>query len=325
MSEEKDKKENTGEENLGEIVDSSRRDFLKKVGLAGAASVAGAAAIYSGYRHEKAKSTGETIKVLTEDNRLVEIPKDQIKDYKPDLKTLQLRGREGIKGKRWVMVLDLSRCRNARKCVAACQGAHHLRPYEYHINTLEMQESHNTPKFYMPKTCQHCDNPPCVSVCPVDATFKRQDGIVLIDNERCIGCRFCMAACPYSARMFHWQQPSGFEADKGLEYNIELNVPQKKGTISKCLFSADRLRDGMLPYCVSACPNGVFYFGDENENAVTNGTTKETVVLSELLEKNGGYRLMAELGTKPRVYYLPPKNRIFDFQETPHTDYTETT
>ena len=101
------------------------------------------------------------------------------------------------------------------------------------------------------------------------------------------------------------------EADKEKVYNIELNVPQKKGTISKCLFSADRVRENSLPYCVSACPNGVFYFGDENENAVTNGTTKETVSLSELLEDNGAYRLMEELGTKPRVYYLPPKKQDF--------------
>jgi len=319
------KKKSSEDPNLEEIIESSRRDFLKKLGLVGAASVTGAAAIYSGYRHEKAKSTGEMVKVLTEDNRLVEIPKEQIKDYKPDLKTLQLRGRDGIKGKKWVMVLDLSRCRNARKCVSACQSAHHLRPYEYHINTLVMQESVNTPAYYMPKTCQHCDNPPCVSVCPVDATFKRQDGIVLIDNERCIGCRFCMSACPYSARMFHWQEPLASEGDKDKEYDIELNVPQKKGTISKCLFSADRLREDTLPYCVSACPNGVFYFGDENENAVTNGTTKETVLLSELLEKNGAYRLLAELGTKPRVYYLPPKNRLFEFEEGEQSEYKEIT
>jgi Fe-S-cluster-containing dehydrogenase component len=306
------------------ILESSRRDFLKKVGIVGAASVAGAAAVYSGFRYEKSKSPGDTIKVLTEDNRLVEIPRDQVKDYKPDLMVLQTRGREGLSGKKWVMVIDLSRCRNARKCVNACQSAHHLRPYEYHINTLVMQESVNTPTYYMPKPCQHCDNPPCVSVCPVDATFKRQDGIVLIDNERCIGCRFCMAACPYSARMFHWQEPLASEKDKGLVYNIEQNVPQKKGTISKCLFSADRLREGVLPYCVSACPNGVFYFGDENENAVTNGTTKETVNFRELLEKNGAYRLMSELGTKPRVFYLPPKNRLFNFEKGVETEYKET-
>jgi len=281
--------------------------------------------VYSGYRFEKSKRTGDTVKVLTEDNRLIEIPAEEVRDLKRELKTLQTKGRLGIKGKRWVMVIDLSKCRNARKCVTACQSAHHLRPYEYHINTLVMQESVNTPAYYMPKPCQHCDNPPCVSVCPVDATYKRPDGIVLIDNERCIGCRFCMAACPYSARMFHWQEPIREGEDKSIPYNVELNVPQKKGTISKCLFSADRLREDTLPYCVSACPNGVFYFGDENENAVTNGTTKETVSLSDLLEQNGAYRLMAELGTKPRVYYLPPKNRIFDFTGEDKTEYRETT
>jgi len=317
------KEEGNRNDDLDRAIENSRRDFLRKVTLAGAVTVTGAAAIYSGHRFEKAKHREGYVKVLTEDNRLVEIPVEQMRDFKPDLKMLQSQGREGIAGKRWVMVIDLSKCRNARKCVEACQSAHHLRPYEYHINTLVMQESVNTPAFFMPKPCQHCDNPPCVSVCPVDATFKRQDGIVLIDNERCIGCRFCMAACPYSARMFHWQEPVQTEKDKESEYNVELNVPQKKGTISKCLFSADRLREGMLPYCVSACPNGVFYFGDENEDAVTNGTTKETVRFSELIEKNGGYRLMPELGTQPRVYYLPPKNRIFEFEQGEKKEYKE--
>lgn len=320
-----EKKKSSDKPKIEDLLETSRRDFLKKAGVFGAASVAAGVAIYSGYRFENSKNNKDLVKVLTADNKLVEIPRDQIQDFKPDLKALQTRGRDGIAGKRWVMVLDLSKCRNARKCVNACQAAHHLRPYEYHINTLAMQESENTPAYYMPKPCQHCDNPPCVSVCPVDATYKRQDGIVLIDNERCIGCRFCMAACPYSARMFHWQEPLASDADKGKEYNVELNVPQKKGTISKCLFSADRLREGLLPYCVSACPNGVFYFGDENENAVTNGTTKETVNFKELLEKNGGYRLMSELGTKPRVYYLPPKNRLFPFVKDPGTEYKQTT
>ncbi len=324
MSKEKQGEEN-GRPDLEKAVDNSRRDFLRKVTLAGAVTVTGGAAIYSGHRFEKAKHNEGMVRVLTEDNRLVEIPVEQMRDFKPDLKMLQTRGREGIEGRRWVMVIDLSKCRNARKCVEACQSAHQLRPYEYHINTLVMQESVNTPAFYMPKPCQHCDNPPCVSVCPVDATFKRQDGIVLIDNERCIGCRFCIAACPYSARIFHWQEPIQVESasETESEYDVELNVPQKKGTITKCLFSADRLRDGMLPYCVSACPNGVFYFGDENEDAVTNGTTKETVRLSELLETSGAYRLLPELGTKPRVYYLPPRNRIFEFEEGEKKEYKE--
>jgi Fe-S-cluster-containing dehydrogenase component len=305
----------TGEEEEEKIKETSRRDFMKKFGLYGAATVAGSAALYTGYRFEKDKPNQDMVRVLTEDNRLVMVPKAEIEAINPSLKTLQKKGREGIEGRRWVMVIDLAKCRNARQCVNACQSAHHLRPHEYHINTLAMQESKNTAPYFMPKPCQHCDNPPCVSVCPVDATYKRQDGIVLIDNERCIGCRFCMAACPYSARMFHWQEPQNSEEDKGKTYNVELNVPQKKGTISKCLFSADRLREGQLPYCVSACPNGVFYFGDENEDSVTNGTTKETVRFSELIRNNSGYRLMPELGTDPRVYYLPPKNRLFEFPE----------
>lgn len=297
----------------------SRRTFFKRFGLIGAAAAAGGAAIYTGFEYQETKPNHDLVKVLTPDNKLVEVPRDQVKNIKVDVARLTKMGRDGLAGHRWVMVIDLSKCRNARKCVQACQSAHHLRPYEYHINTLVMQESVNTAPYYMPKPCQHCDNPPCVAVCPVDATFKRQDGIVLIDNERCIGCRFCVAACPYSARMFHWEEPLMAEADKDKEYNIELNVPQKKGTISKCLFSADRLREGKLPYCVSSCPNGVYYFGDENQDAVTNGTTKETFRLSELLSVNGGYHLMPELGTKPRVFYLPPKNRLFEFKDESQT------
>jgi molybdopterin-containing oxidoreductase family iron-sulfur binding subunit len=302
---------------------NSRRTFFKNLGLIGATAAAGGAAIYSGYQYEQSKTNHDMVKVLTSDNRLVEVPRDQIKDLKVDHNQLTKLGREGLKGHRFVMVIDLAKCRNARKCISACQSAHHLRPHEYHINTLIMQESQNTAPYYMPKPCQHCDNPPCVAVCPVDATFKRQDGIVLIDNERCIGCRFCIAACPYSARLFHWEEPVMAESDMGKEYNIELNVPQKKGTISKCLFSSDRLREGKLPYCVSACPNGVYYFGDENQDAVTNGTTKETYRLSELLRTNGGYQLMPELGTKPRVYYLPPKNRLFEFKDESSQPHTE--
>ena len=342
---------NTSENNKNtkEPIDS-RREFLKRFGLVGAATAAGSAAVYVGYQSEKKKGKDDYVTVLTEDNKLVKVPKDQIEDVKVDKKALQSRGRVGLEGRRFVMVIDLAKCRNARKCIESCQGAHQLRPHEYHINTLKMQDSPTTAPYFMPKPCQQCDNPPCVSVCPVDATFKRQDGIVLIDNKRCIGCRFCMAACPYSARMFHWEEPLMSEEinkksleyedlvhsgkgntslaeslKKEITYDVELNTPQKKGTISKCLFSADRLREGKLPYCVSACPNGVFYFGDENEDAVTNGTTKETVKLSSLLQENAGYRLMEELGTKPRVYYLPPKNRLFDLpedvQSSAHTDH----
>ncbi len=288
---------------------TSRRNFLKKFGLTvGAASVVTSLGFLSSCSNDD-----EMVDLLTTDGQTVKVKKSQLK---VNLKEMQVRGREGITGKKFVMVIDLAKCRNARKCMSACQDAHHLKPEQHHINVLQMENAEGTGSFYMPKPCQHCDNPPCTKVCPVDATFKRQDGIVLIDNERCIGCRFCIAACPYSARVFNWSEPKQVEGDENRIYDIELNVPQKKGTISKCLFSADRLRIGKLPYCVSACPNGTYWFGDANEDAVTNGTSKETVRLSTLLEQNGAYTLMPELGTKPSVYYLPPKDRLFDYENT---------
>ncbi len=299
--------------------DKSRRDFLQNIGMAGVGTLLGGAAVWAGFNYDKKKTAKQRVKVLTAENKLVEIEKDAIIDIvktpAQEFTYLQQRGRDGIAGRRWVMVIDLSKCRNARKCMSACQEAHHLRPEQHHINVLKMQETPNTQPFYMPKPCMHCDNPPCTAVCPVDATFKRQDGIVLIDNERCIGCRFCVAACPYSARVFHWQEPLFAEQDKDLIYDVEQNVPQRRGTITKCLFSADKLREGNMPSCVSACPNGVYYFGDENEDVVTNGTTKESVRFRKLLADNGGYTLMPELGTKPRVYYLPPKGKEYPFQE----------
>ena len=285
---------------------NSRRDFLQKLGVSGLGAIAATSLLSS---CSKEKSDGTKVKVLTQDNKLVEVDSSQLKPALSDenKEYLQKRGREGIPGKKFVMVVDLKECKNARKCMTACQSAHQLHPEQHHINVLEMKDKTNNSEYYMPKTCQHCDNPPCVSVCPVDATLKRKDGLVLIDNERCIGCRFCIAACPYSARTFNWKEPKDAELHKNETYDIELNAPQKKGTVTKCVFSADRLREGKLPYCVSACPNGVYYFGDANEDLVTNGTTKKTVRLSELLEDNAAFTLMQELGTKPNVYYLPPR------------------
>lgn len=297
---------------------TSRRKFLSDLGLLGASSVAGGLALYAGNRFESEKKKSKKILALTSEYKVIQVEEEaasSIAKSEQEMTDLTKRGRVGLNGRRWVMVIDLSKCRNARKCMDACQAAHRLHPDQHHINVLQMKDTENTASYFMPKPCQHCDNPPCTAVCPVDATFKRQDGIVLIDNERCIGCRFCIAACPYSARVFQWGEPNNRAEDKDMEYDIEQNVPQKKGTISKCVFSADLLREGELPSCVSACPNGVYYFGDENEDAVTNGTTKETVKLSKLLKDSGAYTLKEELGTKPRVYYLPAKNRLFDFDE----------
>jgi molybdopterin-containing oxidoreductase family iron-sulfur binding subunit len=166
----------------------------------------------------------------------------------------------------------------------------------------------------------HCDQPACVTVCPVDATFKRRDGLVLIDNERCIGCRFCMAACPYSIRVFNWSEPAQGDTSEitlnldGAEPSPDFaGMPSRKGTPDKCDFCPHTIKKGELPHCVTACPNGVFYFGDKYEDTVTNG--EETLRLKKLLEDKAGYRLMEDLGTAPSVYYLPPVDRLVDFED----------
>ncbi len=298
-----------------------RRDFLKMLGLTIGAAGAVTTFTSTTLGATNLNSSKSTLSLIGPDGDLVEVDPaklqmaEEIVSDSELLREYQRRGREGIPGKKWVMVIDLAKCQNARKCMEACQGAHELRPEQHHINVLRMQDTPDTAPYFMPKPCFHCDNPPCVKVCPVDATFKRQDGIVLIDNLRCIGCRFCVAGCPYSARIFQWSEPDMTEEEKLRTYDVELNVPQRKGTISKCLFSADRLRIGKLPYCVSACPNGVYWFGDKNEDAVTNGTTGETVRFSDLVRDNAGYTMHEEFGTKPQVFYLPAKDRRVPYDE----------
>ncbi|MBI3615154.1 MAG: 4Fe-4S dicluster domain-containing protein [Candidatus Omnitrophica bacterium] len=218
--------------------------------------------------------------------------------------------RRGIPGKKFVMVIDLAKCDGCRKCTQACQAMHFTPAPREWIKVYQMQDSPTAAPYWFPKPCFQCDNPPCTKVCPVDATFKRQDGIVLVDNERCIGCRFCMAACPYTARFFNWGNPSHTSEELATPYSPEYGFPRRMGTVEKCDFCPHLAREGKLPPCASVCPMGAIYFGDQNEDAVTNGQG-ETLRLSELLLDRAGYRYLEDLGTQPRVYYLPPKNRRY--------------
>jgi Fe-S-cluster-containing dehydrogenase component len=290
-----------------EIKDKGRRDFIKTAAIATIATTAcGSLACSCSSKHEHHKAA-DKVKLLSPDGEIVEIDSSYL-DHANHMSIISKKqAREGIPGRKFVMVIDLARCKNARKCVTACQKMHHLPEEKEWLSIKLMKDSDKGSPYWFPKTCFHCDDPPCVKVCPVDATFKRQDGLVLIDNERCIGCKFCMAACPYSTRVFNWDEPNQNISD--LNYTAESSVPSKIGTVEKCDFCPDMIRQGLLPDCVTACPNGVFYFGDENEDTVTNGD--ETVSLSQLLKDRGGYRFMEELGTKPRLYYLPPKDRMF--------------
>ncbi|OQY96836.1 MAG: hydrogenase [Sphingobacteriales bacterium UTBCD1] len=293
---------------------TSRRDFLLTGLMAGlAAGCSDKKDPFTAAAEQETVASGEKVKLLSVDGEVVEVDKAFLKPVPETQHIFNKEARRGIPGKKFVMVIDLSRCKNLKKCQQACNHMHHLPSGFNWLKIYPMQEASHTAPYWQPTLCMHCDNPPCVKVCPVDATFKREDGLVLIDNDRCIGCRFCMAACPYNSRVFNWGDPELPADIAAQKYSPETSVPQKKGTVGKCDFCPDMTRRGMLPHCVSACPNGVYFFGDMNEDTVTNGS--ETFRFSDLIRDKAGYRLMDDLGTKPSVYYLPPVNRNFPFEE----------
>ena len=152
-------------------------------------------------------ASGEKVKLLSIDGEVIEIDKAFLKPVPHMPPVTNSEARKGIPGKKFVMVIDLARCKSVKACQTACNHAHHLQQGQNWIKVYPMQDAEKTAPYWQPSTCMHCDEPPCVKVCPVDATFKRQDGIVLIDSDRCIGCRFCMASCPYSTRVFNWEEP----------------------------------------------------------------------------------------------------------------------
>lgn len=293
----------------------SRRNFLSRGLKLGVATIAGGSLAAKALEEEP---TGEMVEMMTTDGSLVKVPAQDVKKKHDKEKTYDVR--EGFPNKKFVMVVDLAKCRNALKCQESCNKNHYITGHNAWLKVYKMQEEQDTAPYWMPMMCQHCDQPACVTVCPVDATFKRKDGIVGIDNERCIGCRFCMAACPYSTRVFNWSEPKqanmmAEHADHEPEHSADhMGHPSIKGTVDKCDFCPHMIDQGELPHCVTSCPNDVFYFGDANEDVVTNGS-KQSVRLSQLLKDRAGYRYMDNLGTKPSVYYLPPVERSDAFED----------
>jgi Fe-S-cluster-containing dehydrogenase component/Ni/Fe-hydrogenase subunit HybB-like protein len=213
----------------------------------------------------------------------------------------------GQRLRRWSMVIDLRRCDGCQsvgkppQCTAACiQG--HLAP-----EPMEWIQVYEDPlpgggTHFVPTPCQQCQNAPCLNVCPVGATFSTPEGPVLIDQQRCIGCRICMEACPYDRRFFNWGQPPVPAESLFMEYMPEHQSPAIRGTVMKCDFCPDMARAGRLPYCVQACPNNAIYYGDLEEDVATNRV--EVVKLSRFLSENDTSRLKDYLGTEPRVYYI---------------------
>ena len=214
----------------------------------------------------------------------------------------------------WCMVIDLRKCEGCvtidkpPQCTQACIAMHFVPKEQKWIEVYKVEQSGGG-NYFMPTPCYHCENAPCVKVCPVKATYHNEEGIVLIDQFRCIGCRLCMAACPYQRRFFNWGTPNLPPEAAFAKYSPEFPVPAKKGTVIKCVFCAHLLKVGKLPGCVTGCPMGALYMGDLNSNMASNGV--EVVKLSKFLDENNAYRYKEELGTQPRVWYLPGHGQVF--------------
>lgn len=221
---------------------------------------------------------------------------------------LQRALKKPIEQRRWVMAIDLRKCIGCSACTVACIAENHLPPGVVYRPVLEEEigEYPHVTRRFTPRPCMQCDNPPCVPVCPVKATYKRPDGIVEINYEQCIGCRYCITACPYSARTFDFgenysdgtpeRQP--YETSPAPEYGKNWgrkNGSSPVGNVRKCQFCLHRLNAGMLPACVTTCLGVATYFGDANDH--------ESLV-AELIAKPNVLRLKEEMGTNPKVYYL---------------------
>ena len=214
-----------------------------------------------------------------------------------------------LKKERLAMVVDLRKCiseKGCTKCIDACNKTHNIPDFgetkdeikwiwkdNYENVFLDKENFYQTIKYkeqLIPVFCNNCDNPPCVEVCPTQATFKRDDGIVMMDWHRCIGCRYCMAACPYGSRSFNWRDPRPFIKDVNPDFPTRM-----KGVVEKCTFCDERVSEGLKPACVEACTEKVLVFGNLND--------PESEV-RKLLKENFSIRRKPGLGTNPEIYYL---------------------
>lgn len=187
----------------------------------------------------------------------------------------------GDKTKHYVMVMDLRKCVGCQGCTSACKAENNVPKGDFrtYVGEYEIGDFPDVRKAFLPQLCNHCENPSCVSVCPTGATFKREDGIVVVDNTICWGCGYCINACPYDKRY----------------YNSDTKVADK------CTFCAHRLDEGLLPACVETCVGGARVFGDLND------TNSEVY---KLLKQFPHQVLNKAAGTNPQVFYIGLNNEL---------------
>ncbi len=295
---------------------ASRRKFLRTA-VAGAAAVAGVGSAATGLEFDLESVLQGHFRELSReqlDRVLERLQKKYSARYAKDVKVAATGPLDGVV---YGYGLDISRCIGCRKCVYACVDENNQSrdPQIQWIRVLEFEreqvlrgidledgnpyyDHEQVPaegKMYLPMACQHCDNSPCAQVCPTGATWMEPDGIVVIDYDWCIGCRYCMAACPYGARRFNWGEPELPAEQVNPNMHLLGNRPRPKGVVEKCSFCIQRVRDGRYPACLEACPVGARKFGnllDRRSEIRQIMATKRTFVLK------------AELETHPKFFYF---------------------
>ena len=290
-----------------------RGDFLKKLGTGVFGSM-----VLSAVYNNKFTTMAKTINKNSDTVELAVLP-----EQKPDedqiirmMRDLQRALKKPVEKRKWSMVIDLRKCVGCYSCTVSCIAENKLPPGVVYRPVLseEIGTYPNTTERYIPRPCMQCEDPPCVPVCPVHATWKRKDGIIEIDYDQCIGCRYCITACPYSARTFdkgHYYTEDAPKAkemvgEKARIYEVEPMFAYGKpwpredddspiGNARKCHFCIHRVEKGMLPACVVSCIGRATYFGDANDSKS---------LVAELIGKPNVMRLKEEMGTNPKVYYL---------------------
>jgi Fe-S-cluster-containing dehydrogenase component len=254
-----------------------------------------------------------------------ELGRDEIRDVVARLekeystrygKPVKVKTNAPMEGVLYGYGLDLSRCIGCRRCVYGCvtENNQSRDPQIHWIRVLRLEKErgvdlehadiyYNPAKvpeeghFYMPVQCQQCENPPCTKVCPVQATWKENDGIVVVDYNWCIGCRYCMAACPYGARHFNWKKPGLPAGEMNPDTHYLGNRPRPVGVVEKCIFCMQRTRerDGRYPACVEVCPVGARKFGN---------LLDPVSEIRFVIENKRVFILKEELNTQPKFYYF---------------------
>jgi Fe-S-cluster-containing dehydrogenase component len=305
---------------LREIMD--RREFLLSGGLVGAGTAVAVGVIVKDRLPSEPKDpTGQaSIRTL---NVLKNIkPSDNEDDHLRMQRELVKAMAKPVEQRHWIMVIDVRKCVGCYACTIGCVAENKLPPGVVYrpVTTQETGTYPNVKIRFTPRPCMQCDNPSCVPVCPVKATWKRPDGIVAIDYDKCIGCRYCLNACPYGARTSDFGRsysaqtaegaPSGkdrpLDGAAGAVWETKPNNEYAKnwarnkesspvGNARKCHFCLHRLEVGQLPMCVSTCIGRATYFGDSND---------PDSLAVELITKNNVETLIPHWGNKPQCFYI---------------------